>query len=118
MVIPTQTTSRIREQFGRVIVEAMASGVPVIGSTCGAIPEVIEQAGLIFPEANSEALAQCLKQALADQALLERLAVAGRARVEQHFSWDEVARKTYELFRQVLKTRNQSATTSSLELAA
>src|SRR5204863_7711185 len=50
LVIPTQTTERIREQFGRVIVEAMACGVPVIGSTCGAIPEVIGEAGLAFPE--------------------------------------------------------------------
>ena len=41
LVMPTQTTSRIREQFGRVLVEAMASSVPVIGSTSGAIPEVI-----------------------------------------------------------------------------
>jgi glycosyltransferase involved in cell wall biosynthesis len=45
LVMPTQTTSRIREQFGRVLVEAMASGVPVIGSTSGAIPEVLPKQG-------------------------------------------------------------------------
>ena len=68
MIIPTETTKRIREQFGRVIVEAMASGVPVIGSTCGAIPEVIGDAGLVFPEGDADALAGALRQMLSDEA--------------------------------------------------
>ncbi len=81
MVIPTETTKRIREQFGRVIVEAMASRVPVIGSTCGAIPEVIGDAGLVFPEGDAAALADALRQMLTDAELRERLAVAGLRRV-------------------------------------
>lgn len=102
MVIPTETTKRIREQFGRVIVEAMASGVPVIGSTCGAIPEVIGDAGLVFPEGNVDALATALRQLLSDEALRERIVQAGLDRVGQ-FSWETVAEKTYELYCQVLK---------------
>ena len=105
LVIPTQTTKRIREQFGRVIVEAMASGIPVIGSTCGAIPEVIGDAGLVFPEGDAEALASALRQLLSDHALRDRLAQAGRKRVEQHYSWELVADQTYELFQQVLRTK-------------
>ena len=105
LVIPTQTTKRIREQFGRVIVEAMASGIPVIGSTCGAIPEVIGDAGLVFPEGDAEALAGALRQLLSDHALRDRLALAGRKRVEQHYSWELVADQTYELFQQVLRTK-------------
>ena len=104
LVIPTQTTKRIREQFGRVIVEAMASGIPVIGSTCGAIPEVIGDAGLVFPEGDADALARALRQLLSDDSLRERLARAGRKRVEQHYSWERVADQTYELFQQVLRT--------------
>lgn len=107
MVIPTETTKQIREQFGRVIVEAMACGVPVIGSTCGAIPEVIGDAGLVFPEGDSQALAGALRQMLTDEALRERLSVAGQARVEQ-YSWDRVAEKTYQLFRQVLQNTEQA----------
>ena len=108
MVIPTETTKRIREQFGRVIVEAMASGVPVIGSTCGAIPEVIGDAGLVFTEGDADSLASSLRKMLSDEALRERLTLAGLARVEQ-YSWKRVAEKTYELYRQVLNDRENIA---------
>jgi glycosyltransferase involved in cell wall biosynthesis len=104
LVLPTETTKRIREQFGRVLVEAMASGVPVIGSTCGAIPEVIGDAGLVFTEGDPDALAGELRRVLSDEDLRERLVVAGLERVKQ-YSWERVAEKTYELFRQVLKSR-------------
>jgi glycosyltransferase involved in cell wall biosynthesis len=118
LVIPTQTTKRVREQFGRVIVEAMACGVPVIGSTCGAIPEVIGDAGLVFPEGDGEALAGALRQVLSDRALRGRLARAGRERVEEHYTWERVAEKTYDLFGQVMRTRKESALHPSFELNA
>ena len=113
LVIPTETTKRIREQFGRVIVEAMASGVPVIGSTCGAIPEVIGDAGLVFPEGDAGALAAALRRLLGDEALREQLVLAGQARVKQ-YSWDQVAAKTYELFRQVLDSKMKATTKRSM----
>lgn len=102
-VMPTETTGRIREQFGRVLVEAMASGVPVIGSTCGAIPEVIGEAGLVFAERDASALAAAIRQLLSDAALRERLAIQGRTRVEQNYSWDVVATKTHNFFQQVIE---------------
>lgn len=118
MVIPTVTTKRIREQFGRVIVEAMACRVPVIGSTCGAIPEVIADAGLVFPEGDAEALANALRQMITDEALRERLAVAGLARVAQ-YSWEMVAQKTHNLYCQVLNKQTESSALPKLdELAA
>src|SRR2546423_4633252 len=104
LAVPTETTKRIREQFGRVIVEAMASGVPVIGSTCGAIPEVIGDAGLVFPERDATALAAAIKRMLSDAALRERLAQQGKARVKANYSWDVVATKTYDLYQLVLRT--------------
>jgi glycosyltransferase involved in cell wall biosynthesis len=117
MVIPTETTKRIREQFGRVIVEAMACGVPVIGSTCGAIPEVIGDAGLVFPEGDAGALASALKQMLSDENLRERLALAGLARVE-HYSWERVAEKTYALYQQVMTAGTESIRNPRVEVAA
>lgn len=102
LVVPTVTTDRIREQFGRVIVEAMASGVPVIGSTCGAIPEVIADAGLVAPEGDAHALAEATRKLINDRPLRERLSRAGRKRVAQNYTWEIVGRKTYELYEQVL----------------
>jgi glycosyltransferase involved in cell wall biosynthesis len=118
LVLPTQTTKRVREQFGRVIVEAMASGVPVIGSTCGAIPEVIGDAGLVVPEGDAEALAAAIERLLADENLRRRLARAGRERVERHYSWEEVASQMYELFRDVLRPAVATDMTHSVEAAA
>ena len=117
-VMPTRTTGRIREQFGRVLVEAMASGVPVLGTTCGAIPEVIADAGLIVNENDPGALAEALRRLLADETLREQLARTGRERVEQHYSWEGVAKKTYALFREVLHARVATDLTQRFEVAA
>ncbi|HVQ37622.1 MAG TPA: glycosyltransferase family 4 protein, partial [Pyrinomonadaceae bacterium] len=116
LVIPTETTKRIREQFGRVIVEAMASGIPVIGSTCGAIPEVIGDAGLVFPEGDADALASGMRQLLTDEALRGRIVKAGLERVPQ-FSWERVAENTYEMYCQVLKRSEKRAVSRSFATA-
>ena len=118
LVIPTQTTERIREQFGRVIVEAMACGVPVIGSTCGAIPEVIADAGLVVPESDGALLAVGIQRLLADEEMRKRLSHLGRIRVEENYSWDRVAKKTYELYQWVLKRSHDQTADPDLELAA
>ncbi|MCU1268097.1 MAG: glycosyltransferase [Acidobacteria bacterium] len=117
LVLPTETTKRIREQFGRVLVEAMASGIPVIGSTCGAIPEVIGEAGMVFREGSGESLAAALRQALLDQGLRERMAEAGLERVGR-YSWERVAEKTYQLYKDVMRMRPASVRKPSFELAA
>lgn len=108
LVVPTRTTKKIREQFGRVIVEAMACRVPVIGSTCGAIPEVIGDAGLVFPENDSEELAERLRQIIQDNKLRHDLAQAGGRRVEQNYTWERVAERIFDLYRRVLKNGTPS----------
>jgi glycosyltransferase involved in cell wall biosynthesis len=102
LVVPTITTKKIREQFGRVIVEAMACRVPVIGSTCGAIPEVIGDAGLVFEENNSEDLSAALRRILRDEKMRDDFSKAGRKRVEQNYTWDVVAEKIFGLYCDVL----------------
>ena len=118
LVIPTETTERIREQFGRVIVEAMATGIPVIGSTCGAIPEVIDGAGLVFPERDADALAAAIQRLLTDANLREEFARVGRRRAEANYSWEQVATNTYELYRQVLRKQASEALQQELHFAA
>ena len=81
LVLPSRTQPNWKEQFGRVLVEAMACGVPVVGSTCGEIPHVVGDAGCIFPEGDALALRETL-QALADlPETRRRLGEAGRRRV-------------------------------------
>jgi glycosyltransferase involved in cell wall biosynthesis len=118
LVVPTQTTARIREQFGRVIIEAMASGVPVIGSTCGAIPEVIGDAGLVVPEGDAEALAAAIERLSSSENSRRQLALAGRKRVERDYSWEQVASQMYELFRDVLRPAVATEMTRRVEAAA
>lgn len=102
LVLPSRTTDRWQEQFGRVLIEAMACGTPVIGSDCGAIPEVIGEQGLVFAQNNSGQLAEQIELLANDQSLQRRFSLHGRVRVEQNFSAQKVARKLDQHFREVL----------------
>ncbi|MGG2357323.1 glycosyltransferase, partial [Salmonella enterica] len=64
-LILTRTTAHVKEQFGRAIIESQASGVPIIGSTCGAIPHVIGAGGWVVAESDPQALAACIRDILA-----------------------------------------------------
>jgi glycosyltransferase involved in cell wall biosynthesis len=102
VVVPSRTMPNWKEQFGRVIVEAMACQVPVIGSDSGEIPNVIGDAGIIFPEGDAEALAVQLDNLLHDPQRAERLGQAGRERVLTRYTHERIARATYELYQDVL----------------
>lgn len=102
LVLPSRTTSVWKEQLGRVLLEAMASGVPVVGSDSGAIPEVIGDAGIIFPEGNATALANCLAQLHGDRILYQSLAARGLARVEATYSQRQLALATAHFYRQIV----------------
>ncbi len=105
LVLPSRTTRGWKEQFGRVLVEAMACGVPVIGSDSGAIPSVVENAGLIFPEGDAGALRRQLLELMEDSALRERLASLGRQRVLERFTQAAVADATVAFYEKVLGRR-------------
>ena len=80
LALPSRTTPKWEEQFGRVLAEAMACGVPCVGSSSGAIPEVLGDAGLVAPEGDAPALAACLGRLRDEKGLAARLARRGRAR--------------------------------------
>lgn len=102
LVVPSRTTPTWKEQFGRVLVEAMACHTPVVGSDSGEIPHVIGDAGLIFPEGDVQALAAHLLRLAADPALRAELAQRGRSRVLAHFTQQRIAAATHQVYRQVL----------------
>jgi glycosyltransferase involved in cell wall biosynthesis len=101
LALPSVSRPNWIEQFGRVLVEAMASGVPVVGSTCGEIPNVIGDAGLIVPEGDVGALAAALRRLQADAALRAELQHKGRARVLAHFTHQNVAAATVAVYREM-----------------
>jgi glycosyltransferase involved in cell wall biosynthesis len=103
LVIPSRTLPNWKEQFGRVIVEAMASGVAVIGSDSGAIPDVIGDAGLVFREDDAEDLRDKLRSLINDAGLRQSLAEKGRQRVLDRFTQQQVAEQTVAIYQEMVE---------------
>ncbi len=101
LVLPSRTTAGWVEFFGRVLIEGMACEVPVIGSDSGEIPQVIGNAGLIFPEADADALAEKIRQIAEDADLRNALIARGLARIE-NFTWETIADRTYQVYKELL----------------
>jgi glycosyltransferase involved in cell wall biosynthesis len=93
LALPSRTTATWAEQFGRVLVEAMWCGVPVVGSDSGEIPWVIDSTGggVVVPEGDVPALRDALGGLLADPARRDRLATRGREAVAARFTVSAVA---------------------------
>lgn len=102
LVLPSLTRSNWKEQFGRILIEAMACEVPVIGSDSGEIPSVIGDAGVVVPEGNVEALTNAIESLLGSPHGLKELARRGRERVLQHFTQHIIAEQTLQVYREVL----------------
>jgi glycosyltransferase involved in cell wall biosynthesis len=103
LALPSHTTRGWKEQFGRVLIEAMSCGVPVVGSSSGEIPNVIGDAGLIYPEGDVPALAASLERLATQPALHATLAGRGRVRVLERYTQAALARQYYEVYREMLK---------------
>jgi glycosyltransferase involved in cell wall biosynthesis len=102
LALPSLTTPRWAEQFGRVLVEAMGRGVPVVGSSSGAIPEVIGDAGLICPEGDAVALASAIHRIRDSAALRADLIGRGLERVRRCYSQDVIMKQIVDFYGQVL----------------
>jgi glycosyltransferase involved in cell wall biosynthesis len=107
LVLPSQTTYKVKtltavgwkEQFGHVLIEAMACKVPVIGSDSGEIPYVIDKSGLIFPEGDAEALAECLLKLIHNPTLAQDLATQGYDRVLAKYTNRALACELLDFYR-------------------
>jgi glycosyltransferase involved in cell wall biosynthesis len=101
LVLPSRTVRTAKEQFGRVLAEAMACETCVVGSDSGEIPRVIGDAGLIFREGDEISLAACLHRLSADVRLRQALGQRGRERVVENFSDRRVAEGLASFYRRV-----------------
>ena len=101
LVLPSLTTPHWKEQYGRVLPEAMACGVPVIGSDSGAIPEVVGPAGLIVRENDPAALAEAISDVVFNKETAERCRREGLRRAEEELSARAMAHKLVAFYDRV-----------------
>lgn len=99
---PSQTTPRWKEQFGRMLAEGFACGVPVLTSDSGEIPHTAGNAGRVLPEADVAAWTSALAELLESPDRRRELSARGRERAVTRFSWPVVAREHLSFFESVL----------------
>jgi glycosyltransferase involved in cell wall biosynthesis len=90
------------------VMEAMACGVPVVGSAVGGVPEQIEDGvtGILVPKAEPAPLGAALVRLLQDRETLKRMGMAGRRRVLEQFDMSQFAQKYEEIFLRAASRRN------------
>jgi glycosyltransferase involved in cell wall biosynthesis len=115
LVVPSRTRPNWKEQFGRIIIESMSCGVPVLGSNSGEIPNVIGNPDLIFPEDNVDALTRKLNQLIEDQELREELSRWARQRVLDYFTQASVARRYYHVYRMMLEGPHSASSREAVD---
>lgn len=103
LVLPSNTTSSWKEQFGRVLVEAMACEAPVIGSSSGEIPVVIGDVGLVFPEGDTAALVDCIERLMNNENLRKDYAIRGKERAVKQYSWKSVAKEYIRMYEGLIR---------------
>lgn len=113
LALPSRTTPRWKEQFGRVLIEAQACGVPVIGSDSGGIPEVVGAGGLVVPERSPAALADAIRRLAADPAEARQLGRQGRQQVHDHCTWQRVAERMHAIYHKTLSHPPAPTTTAT-----
>ncbi len=105
LVLMSRTARTWKEQFGRVIMEAQACGVPVIGSDSGSIPGVVAEGGWIVPEGRSAPLAELLGRLMASPEEVQRARAAGLEQARGRFSVRTVADALADSFRAAAAAR-------------
>ncbi|MFN3431627.1 MAG: glycosyltransferase [Candidatus Sericytochromatia bacterium] len=107
LVLPSETRERWKEQFGRVLIEAPACGVPVIGSNSGEIPHLIERlhSGLIVPEGDVTALHAAMRRMVETPGLHDGFRERGRLEVEDQYAYTALAYRFRQLLDSVVYDR-------------
>jgi len=103
LMAPSQSTPRWKEQFGRMIVEAFASGLAVVGSDSGEIPDVVGDAGIVVGERDLDAWVEAVGGLVEDARLRAALGAKGRERAMAEYRWPVVARNHWDFFREIMR---------------
>jgi L-malate glycosyltransferase len=112
LALPSETTYKFKtltaigwkEQFGHVLIEAMACKVPVIGSNSGEIPHVIADAGLVFPEGDIQALANCLTQLIDNPELSQKLGDMGYQKAIDKYTNKALAQQQLNFYKELVNS--------------
>lgn len=107
LVLPSRTTDTWKEQFGHVLIEAMAMGIPVVGSNSGEIPNVIGRTDLVFPEGDAPALAAILERMITEPSWRQELGCYCMTRVAQNYTHERIAERLIKLWNIVLNQKTQ-----------
>jgi glycosyltransferase involved in cell wall biosynthesis len=110
LVLPSETNYNLKnitsvgwkEQFGHVLIEAMACKVPVVGSNSGEIPYVIGNAGLVFPETDTQALADCLAQLMQKPELATKLGEMGYEKAMAQYTNKALAKQQLQFYQELM----------------
>lgn len=96
------------EGLGVVLLEAMACGLPVIGSNVGGIPDIIKdgETGLLFKQKDPDDLAEKMIKLLSDEKLRDKVVENGLNLVKQNFSWEVISDKFLKIYHDVIKRRD------------
>lgn len=101
LVVPSLTAPAWAEQFGRVIVEAMFAGTPVIASDSGSIPEVVGEGGVIVPESDRSALSAAIDDLMLDRERRTEVGESGRRWALSQFSPQKLGADLVRFWREV-----------------
>jgi len=105
---PSQTMPNWKEQFGRMLIEAFACGVPVIGSDSGEIPYVIQEAGVVVGEKDEQGWVQALSDLLESPCQRAELGAQGLHRAHSVYAWPVIAKQYLEFFTELLDCKGKS----------
>lgn len=106
VVVPSISTGSWKEQYGRVVPEAMACGRLVMVSDCGSLPELVDDSGIIFPQENVEVLAQHLRDSLSGPGIQKKYELLAQERAKKNFSIDRQKKLMHEIFLSYLSKKN------------
>lgn len=98
LVVPS-----VYEGFGLPAAEAMCCSTPVISTTAGALPEIVGDAGILVPPADTRALAEAIAGLLDNPNRRKQLGEMGHRRVINMFNWRNTAKHTVEVYKEAIE---------------